>query len=56
MNVVNSWNEWDPLEEVIVGSAQGAAEMGFEPAFGPYYPPGEPAGECRGMPVPQALD
>jgi glycine amidinotransferase len=55
MNTVNSWNEWDPLEEVIVGSARGAAEMGFEPAFGPYYPPGGPAGECRGMPVPQAL-
>ncbi len=55
MNVVSSWNEWDPLEEVIVGSAQGAAEMGFEPAFGPYYPPGEPVGESRGMPVPQAL-
>lgn len=22
--VVNSWNEWDPLEEVIVGTAEGA--------------------------------
>nr|WP_026422577.1 glycine amidinotransferase [Actinokineospora inagensis] len=26
--VVNSWNEWDPLEEIIVGSADGA---NFEP-------------------------
>ncbi len=26
--VVNSWNEWDPLEEVVVGSADGSC---FEP-------------------------
>src|SRR6266702_2066191 len=23
--VVNSWNEWDPLEEVVVGRLEGAA-------------------------------
>jgi glycine amidinotransferase len=36
MNVVNSWNEWDPLQEVIVGSARGAADIGYEPALSPY--------------------
>lgn len=36
MNPVNSWNEWDPLEEVIVGTAQGAADIGWEPALSPY--------------------
>jgi glycine amidinotransferase len=36
--VVNSWNEWDPLREVIVGNALGAADLGYEPAFSPYYP------------------
>ncbi|AHH99498.1 hypothetical protein [Kutzneria albida] len=34
--VVNSYNGWDPLEEVIVGNAYGAAKAGFEPAFNPY--------------------
>jgi glycine amidinotransferase len=38
--VVNSWNEWDPLREVIVGNALGAADLGFEPAFAPYFPAG----------------
>ena len=36
--VVSSYNEWDPLEEVIVGSVIGAAHMGFEPALAPFYP------------------
>jgi glycine amidinotransferase len=35
---VCSWNEWDPLQEVIVGSARGAADMGYEPAMSPYHP------------------
>lgn len=34
---VCSFNEWDPLEEVIVGSVLGAAKMGFEPAINAYY-------------------
>ena len=33
---VCSHNEWDPLEEVIVGSVAGAAQMGVEPALTPY--------------------
>lgn len=36
--VVSSYNEWDPLEEVIVGSVIGAAHMGFEPSLAPFYP------------------
>jgi glycine amidinotransferase len=28
--IVCSYNEWDPLEEVIVGSVLGAAKMAFE--------------------------
>lgn len=31
--VVNSWNEWDPLEEVIVGILDGAASLTWEVAF-----------------------
>jgi hypothetical protein len=27
MTVVNSWNEWDPLREVIVGSASPFREQ-----------------------------
>jgi hypothetical protein len=41
MTVVNSWNEWDPLREVIVGSARGAADIGYEPALSPYFPPAD---------------
>ncbi len=33
---VSSYNEWDPLEEVIVGTVAGAAQMGYEPALIPY--------------------
>jgi glycine amidinotransferase len=50
---VNSWNEWDPLREVIVGSVRGAADMGFEPAFSPYLAKDDPARNFRGAPVPQ---
>lgn len=32
-----SHNEWDPLEEVIVGSVLGAQKMGYEPARGGFY-------------------
>ena len=37
---VSSWNEWDPLEEIIVGTARGAADIGYEPALARYFPPG----------------
>jgi len=30
---VNSWNEWDPLEEVVVGTCQGAASLAMEPVL-----------------------
>ena len=30
--VVNSWNEWDPLEEMVVGSADNACFEPTEPA------------------------
>ena len=51
MSVVNSWNEWDPLQEVIVGSARGAFDIGFEPALAPYFLPGSEEREFRGRPV-----
>lgn len=35
--IVCSYNEWDPLEEVIVGSVLGAAKMAFEPAISAYF-------------------
>ncbi|WP_329325158.1 glycine amidinotransferase [[Kitasatospora] papulosa] len=36
--VVNSYNGWDPLEEVIVGRVENSASPGFEPALRPYFP------------------
>ena len=55
MTVVNSWNEWDPLREVIVGTARGAADIGYEPALLPYFPPGDAGRSFRGRPVLAAL-
>ena len=55
MTVVNSWNEWDPLREVIVGTARGAADIGYEPALLPYFPPGDAGRSFRGQPVLAAL-
>lgn len=43
-----SCNEWDPLREVIVGTARGAAEPAYEPAFAPYLPAGDPGRAFRG--------
>ncbi|OGT50937.1 MAG: hypothetical protein A3F17_08090 [Gammaproteobacteria bacterium RIFCSPHIGHO2_12_FULL_41_15] len=37
INIVSSFNEWDPLEEVIVGSVKYAAKMAFEPSINAYY-------------------
>src|SRR5215469_7509764 len=34
-----SFNEWDQLEEIIVGSVIGAQRMAFEAALGAYYDP-----------------
>ena len=31
--IVNSWNEWDPLVEVIIGRADGACVPPKEPAY-----------------------
>lgn len=36
LRVVSSYNGWDPLEEVIVGSALRAGRVGYEPAFNAY--------------------
>jgi len=55
MTVVSSWNEWDPLQEVIVGSARGAADIGYEPAFLSYFPPADPGRSFRGQRVPAVL-
>jgi glycine amidinotransferase len=55
MIVVNSWNEWDPLREVIVGSARGAADIGYEPALLPYFQPGDAGRSFRGQGVPAVL-
>jgi glycine amidinotransferase len=40
MTVVSSYNEWDPLEEVIVGTVRGSVETAFEPSLAPFFPPG----------------
>lgn len=53
--VVNSWNEWDPLEEVIVGSALGAAEVAYEPALSPYFTPANQKAQSGALQMPQEL-
>jgi glycine amidinotransferase len=53
--IVNSWNEWDPLREVIVGSARGAADIGYEPALAPYFPTAESRRVFSGQRVPSVL-
>ncbi|HEX3550312.1 MAG TPA: hypothetical protein VHT53_08055 [Candidatus Elarobacter sp.] len=55
MSAVCSWNEWDPLREVIVGTARGAADIAYEPALSPYVGNAAPrAGEGGGA-VPRAV-
>jgi glycine amidinotransferase len=55
VNIVNSWNEWDPLQEVVVGSARGATDMGFEPALSPYFLLDSAGRQFRGQPVHQSV-
>lgn len=52
---VCSWNEWDPLREVIVGTARGAADIAYEPALSAYLPAGSPGRSLRGGAIPQPL-
>ena len=35
MTIVNSWNEWDPLRHVIVGTVENANVPPMEPALEP---------------------
>lgn len=51
--VVSSYNEWDPLEEVIVGTARGAVRSAYEPAFAPFVSPSGDGRSFAGAPVPQ---
>jgi glycine amidinotransferase len=55
MSVVNSWNEWDPLEEVIVGSVRNTADIAYEPSLAPYFPPGDPGRAFKGAVVAQPV-
>jgi glycine amidinotransferase len=62
MPVVSSYNEWDPLEEVIVGTLEGACVMPWEPAYAAVVPRQELEEartfhtECAGMPLrPQSV-
>ena len=55
MGPICSWNEWDPLEEVIVGSARGAAEIGYEPSLSSYFAPYSSERGAGGGPIPQPL-
>jgi glycine amidinotransferase len=54
-SVVCSWNEWDSLREVIVGTARGATEPAYEPAFAPYCRAGDQGRAFAGGPVPAHL-
>ena len=59
MSLVNTLNDWDPLREVVVGTARGAVDAGFEPALSPYFQPGhDAAGEtgARSVPLPLVDD
>lgn len=55
MNAVNSWNEWDPLAEVIVGTCRGAGDIAYEPALSPWFPAGDPGRRFQGAAAPSAL-
>lgn len=46
--LVQSHNEWDPLEEVIVGTVKNAMKPAFEPSLNAYYPE---ASDRRHQPV-----
>ena len=35
MTIVNSWNEWDPLKQVIVGTVENSNIPPMEPALEP---------------------
>ncbi len=48
--VVSSYNEWDPLKEVIVGSVLGAAKAAYEPALSAYFPLNSPHRPFKGEP------
>lgn len=37
--ITGSFNEWDPLLEVVVGDVRNAQQMAFEPSLGAYFPP-----------------
>jgi glycine amidinotransferase len=41
--IVNSWNEWDPLEEIVVGCADGASFEPTEPGNRPQIRDASPA-------------
>ena len=55
VSAVSSWNEWDPLEEVIVGTARGAADIAYEPALAAYHGAGDVGRTARGGPVHPAV-
>ncbi|WP_287492393.1 hypothetical protein [Sellimonas sp.] len=50
-NKVFSCNEWDPLEEVIVGSVLNSAKMAYEPSLAPFYPVGNEGRSFQGSKV-----
>jgi glycine amidinotransferase len=45
---VSSFNEWDPLEEVVIGTAVGAVRSPYEPAMSPFVGPDEEEREFAG--------
>jgi glycine amidinotransferase len=49
---VSSYNDWDPLKEVIVGIADGSVQSAYEPALAPFYDLDDPGRQSRGQPYP----
>jgi glycine amidinotransferase len=55
--IVNSWNEWDPLREIVVGSADNACFEPREPGSRPQLrTPGGPVGTFPAGPKPAELN
>jgi glycine amidinotransferase len=51
-SLVRSFNEWDPLEEVIIGVAEGAVRSAYEPAMSPFVAPDDEARRFPGEAYP----
>jgi glycine amidinotransferase len=52
VSIVSSHNDWDPLEEVIVGTAVGSVQSSYEDSMAPFFPLQDEGRRNRGGPYP----